>query len=484
MSHRTYRCALIGCVVALLAGCASKPPSPDFGAIYDTAAAGIGASRTPVVVIPGILGSKLVDGQTGKKVWGSFTFGAADADTPEGARMLALPMRPGAPLRELRDEVWATDVLDVVVADVAIFRGLEIGAYIDIMKTLAAGRYRDQSLGESGAVDYGGAHYTCFQLPYDWRRSVSEAAAALDGIIEDAKLTARHELGLADDAPIKVDVVAHSMGGMVLRYYLRYGNQPLPADGSPPELTWAGATSVRRAVLVGTPSGGSVLSLEQLIKGMNLNPIFPNYRPVVLGTMPAVFELLPRARAGAVVDARTGEPIDVFDIETWKRYNWGLADPKSDRYLAWLMPDIDTPEARREAALDHLQKILTQTKQLHRAIDRPASPPDGLEIFLFAGDARPTPSQISVDARGKIKISQTSAGDNTVTRTSALMDERTPDDWTPGLRSPIEWGRVQFLFSDHLGLTKDPAFVDSLLYLLLEDPPLLNVMPEQTEDQP
>jgi hypothetical protein len=27
-----------------------------------------------------------------------------------------------------------------------------------------------------------------------------------------------------------------------------------------------------------------------------------------------------------------------------------------------------------------------------------------------------------------------------------------------------------FLFSDHLGLTKDPAFTDNVLYLLLEDP--------------
>lgn len=28
----------------------------------------------------------------------------------------------------------------------------------------------------------------------------------------------------------------------------------------------------------------------------------------------------------------------------------------------------------------------------------------------------------------------------------------------------------QFLSADHLGMTKDPAFVDNLLYLLLEDP--------------
>jgi len=29
---------------------------------------------------------------------------------------------------------------------------------------------------------------------------------------------------------------------------------------------------------------------------------------------------------------------------------------------------------------------------------------------------------------------------------------------------------VLFLFRDHLGLTQDPAFIDNLLYLLLEEP--------------
>jgi len=33
---------------------------------------------------------------------------------------------------------------------------------------------------------------------------------------------------------------------------------------------------------------------------------------------------------------------------------------------------------------------------------------------------------------------------------------------------PIEWDQVLFLFSDHLDLTKKPAFTDNLLYFLLE----------------
>ena len=35
---------------------------------------------------------------------------------------------------------------------------------------------------------------------------------------------------------------------------------------------------------------------------------------------------------------------------------------------------------------------------------------------------------------------------------------------------PIHWSRVQFLFHDHLAMTKDEVFTDNLLYLLLEAP--------------
>jgi len=61
-------------------------------------------------------------------------------------------------------------------------------------------------------------------------------------------------------------------------------------------------------------------------------------------------------------------------------------------------------------------------------------------------------------------------GDGTVTRSSALMDERIGGEWKPYLVSPVKWTNVMFFFSDHIGITKDPAFTDNILYLLLEEP--------------
>lgn len=468
---------IFGMAVTALSACSSPQDTSYVSMIYSQTAQEIRDDRFPVVVLPGILGSKIEDRESGKKVWGAFTFGAADVDKPDGARMFALPMEMGVPLSELRDDGEATEVLDYIVADVGVFRGLKLGAYVDIMKTLAAGKYRDESMGTSGYIDYGGQHYTCYQYPYDWRRDISEQAAAMHDRVIEAQEKVRAARGLDDSHPIKIDVVAHSMGGLVLRYYLRYGETPLPDDGSLPELTWAGAENVSRAFLVGTPNAGSAESLQQLIDGLNLNPLFPNYRPGVVGTLPAIYQLLPRARHNLVRDDQSGEPIDVFDADTWDTMNWGMLDPKEDKVLKWLLPDVREKAVRRAIAKDHIQKCLDRAQQLFAAIDIPASPPAGTEIFLFAGDSKDTAGVLSVNSKGKIKVAEHHFGDGTVTRASALMDERVGSDWAPGLRSPIVWERIQFIDSDHLGLTRDPSFVDNLLHLMLESPRIDHIHP-------
>jgi hypothetical protein len=225
------------------------------------------------------------------------------------------------------------------------------------------------------------------------------------------------------------------------------------------------------AVLVGPPNAGSVLSLGRLVHGMRFGPMMPRYPAAVIGTMPSVYQLLPRSRHGRVVDADTGEPVDLFDPETWRRFEWGLLDPESEETVAWLTPGVDDPEERRRIAEDHLQKSLDRARQLHEALDRPAARPDEVELHLVVGDAEATPDRAEVDpATGQLRYADDAPGDGTVTRTSALMDERLGTEWQPRLQSPEEWSSVVFVFADHLGMTKDPRFTDMLLYLLLEKP--------------
>ena len=453
----------------LTAACSTSRKSADIGAIYNYAAQHIGDARNPVVVLPGILGSKLQYTPDGRPVWGAFVYGAVDADYPEGARIFALPMKQDIPLSDLRDEVTPTGVLDQLRLDIGFIRDLRLSTYVDIMKTLAAGEYRDETLGESGAVDYGGQHYTCYQYPYDWRRDISENAVALHDMIQKAIHTMQAVRGTDD--PVKVDVVAHSMGGLVLRYYLRYGPHPLPDDGSEPELSWEGARYVEKAILIGTPSGGSVKALSELVSGVQYAPLTPTYRPAVLGTLPSIYQLLPRDRFKRVVFKDSNEPVPVMNPDTWQQLGWGLMNPKQDAVLQQLLPEVDDPAERQAIAKDHLSKCLRQAARLHHALDKKSATPDGLDLYLIAGDAEPTDDILEVDpGNGKITLAATAPGDGTVTRASALMDERQGQDWEPRVQTPIDWAQVQFIFSDHLGLTRDPTSQDNLLYLLLERP--------------
>ena len=288
--------------------------------------------------------------------------------------------------------------------------------------------------------------------------------------------------GEAEDYDVKFDIVAHSMGGMLTRYMLRYGDADLPEDGSTPDVTWAGAEHVDRVILVGTPNAGSIEALTQLVKGANFAPFHSGYAPAILGTMPSIYQLLPRDRHRRILwenpekNSKSGKTETtvvehkINNLETWEAFGWGLVDPKQDRELAKLLPGIDDPAERRAIAKDHLRKSLARAQALQAALDQPASLPKNLWLEIYAGDGVPTPDIATVNAKGRISNLTKSSGDGTVTRDSALMDERLGGEWSPQLVTPIDWTDVNFLFTNHLGLTADPVFANNVLYLLLESP--------------
>jgi len=468
---------LKGLLVCLLVagGCTLRYKAPDLGELYNRAAQYEGPERRAIIVIPGILGSTLVDEQTGTTVWGAFSGGYAKPGSPEGARLVALPMRRGATLEELRDEVVATKVLDRLKVRL-LGLPIQLQAYFQMIEVLGAGGYRDESLGLGGAVNWGDAHFTCFQFPYDFRRDNVENARRLEAFILEKRAYIQKEMQRRfgeDGAEIRFDIVTHSMGGLLTRYFLRYGGAELPEDGTLPPLTWAGAEYLDRVILVAPPNGGSIDSLFNLVEGKKFSPFLPTYSPAVLGTFPSTYQLLPRSRHGAVVwDTEGQEPVeDLLDAQLWQKLGWGLADTAQDGVLDWLLPEETTPDLRDQVAMDHLEKSLTRAQQFAAALDRPGSPPEDLHLYLVAGDAVPTSEVVAVHpTTGKLRIIEQGPGDGSVLRSSALMDERVGGAWTPTLQSPVAWDSTLMLFTNHLGLTRDPIFVDNVLYWLLEDP--------------
>lgn len=464
---------LILCPVLFFSGCVSVAKFPKLGKIYNQSAQYHHPDRNPVILIPGITGSKLIDGKTGKISWGAFGGHSINPQTSQGAQLFALPMQEGVPLDELKDDVIPKGVLEQV--KVKIF-GLpvQLSAYMNILRTLGAGQYYDEQFAKATGMYYGKGHYTCFQFDYDWRRDISENARRLHEFIITKRVYVQQqiekEFGIKD-YDVKFDLVAHSMGGLLARYYLEYGPHELPRDGTIPKITWEGAQHVEKLVMIGTPNAGSLEAFRDLIYGIRFSIVLPKYEPALLGTMPSMYELLPRTRHRVLVDAAHPNDwgLDILDSDLWIRMHWGLALQGQDRVLKQLLPEVRSKEERRRIALDQLKKSLSKAKQFSQAMDKPITLPAGLSMYLFAGDARLTSETAAVDrATGQIRIIKMNSGDGTVLRSSALLDERLGGQWKPTLDSPITWTAVNFLFDDHLGLTKDTQFTDNLLFLLLE----------------
>ncbi len=463
-------------------GCAQQKLSTEsLNKIYKEAAKQSDLDRNPVIVIPGILGSKLYDTDMNHEVWGVFNNSYTEPNTAANAQSIALPMGLPKSRRFTRDSIVSTGALDRIKFSVL---GVPLAprAYAAILETLGAAGYRDENLSKSGAIDYGTDHFTCYQFHYDWRRSNVENAARLDTFIKAKKTEVRAKMKQkfgVDKKDIKFDIVAHSMGGLLTRYYMRYGNQALPRDGSLPKLTWAGARNVEKVILVGTPNNGSVIAFEELLRGKEFAPKWlkyfsltnlPSYSAAIIGTYPALYELLPRTRHRPTVDDG-GDIVNIYDLKLWKKYSWGLLSEKSSEILPWLLPDAQTPAERRTIASNYIDRCLKNAQQFHKSLDKKAANlPRHVKISLISGDAIQTKERIKIHlADGTYEDNHYTAGDGVVLRSSVLGDQRVGGKYSPGLRSSIPYDQIIFLPYNHLNITKSNSFSDQVLHRLLEE---------------
>ncbi|MEZ5964322.1 MAG: hypothetical protein R3F56_10795 [Planctomycetota bacterium] len=495
----------LGSVVLLAliqSGCSTSPRDrhPLVRELYRDAA--LREARNPVIVIHGILGARLEEHATKRSVWGAFTGDYANPETPVGARLLALPLQPPADAFAYDPAdaaVGASEPLAALRLDI-VFGVLSVKVYADILRTLGIGGYRDRATLDPNVPAYADDHFTCHTFFYDWRRDNVENAIQLGRFIRrtradiDAKARGKIERlrAAGDDASLaqadelaawlakgyRFDIVAHSMGGLIAHYYLRYGEADLPQDGSTPEVTWAGAREVDRLIQVGTPNFGAIDALRELHDGFKPAFFLPRFDAALLGTMPSIYQLLPRTRHGVLLRP-SGDvaDADLLAPRLWLDNGWGLAAPAADRVLAWLLPDVPDADERRRLARTYLTWCLERAARFHAALDAPASTTPRTRFYLFAADGERTLARAVLTERGGRMVPTFSSptcylpGDLTVPRYSALGDERTGADYRAWLPSPLPWTNVTFLSDDHVGLTRNPHFVDNMLFVLMETRP-------------
>ena len=470
--HR--RDALLGPLA--LGACGVVPKLPDVQSLYRYTSDIDPALRRPIVTIPGMLGSRLRQGKDGPYLWGGPDRLSVDSDRAEGARLIALPIGEGdEPLASLSDGVRTDGVLRR--AHISLLGAtVEQRVYEGMVAVLNAGGYQFSRTRQE-ELERLGENPGSLEFPYDWRRDIVEAAKALHGFIE-RKAVQVHRVRMKrygqapEAAAMRFDFLTHSMGGLVLRYYLMYGDQELPADGSRPILNWAGARRAACAIFVAPPNLGSISAFDNLVNGKTFGLFQPAYPPALLGTHPSMYQLMPRDRHGRVrLGAPDGPAIgSLYDAAVWEENGWGLMDPAQDAVLRVLMPDARDGAERRKRARAHLVRVLARARQFHRAMDRRATPPM-TDLFLVVGSGLDTPATAVVEAgTGRVSIPGVEDGDGVVLRASALSDERQGGHVPADYRRPIQYRTVLLLPGKHVALTHNPVFADNLLYWLLDSP--------------
>jgi len=330
-----------------------------------------------VIVIPGTLGTELINSKTGEIVWPS-----AFRTSQEG-----LPISPN--LASNHDDLVPGKIIETV----KLARLLpEVYVYRDLLVALR--RYAGYRDGDWNNPSADGYQDTFYVFPYDWRQdNVSNARELIRRIAQ-----LKTKLGRPD---LKFNIVAHSMGGLIARYAAMYGDADLPAGDGPIQPTWLGAAHISKIVMIGVPNEGSADAFSTLIEGYSITeglrrrvPLLNKLTAEDVVSTPAVFQLMPHQQAVKFLDENL-QPltIDLYDQEVWKRYGWSViySSPEFRRHYAQALGPGTDGNGKSEDELDaYLAATLRRARRFHEALDAPRDLNGPVVLLAIGGDCEET----------------------------------------------------------------------------------------------
>ncbi len=239
---------------------------------------------------------------------------------------------------------------------------------------------------------------------YDWRQDIRKSAEAL----------ATEVTAFGNGGP--VHLVAHSMGGLVARCFIKHYPDLWKSMAGPDDLASGG-----RLVMLGTPNHGSYaipLALsgeEKLVKGLALVDSRHDMKQLlrILNTFPGSYQMLP----SPLVDI----PDDHSQL--YSKNAWG--------------------------ALPVHQLFLDLAAQFHGDLNHVV---DARRFLYVAGYNRSTPFRVKVEKPGKFLYQNTTAGDGRVPHSLGLL----------------EGVRTYWVDEDHGSLPRNGDVLDAIHGLLTE----------------
>lgn len=287
--------------------------------------------RQPVVFIPGLMGSELRRGR--RVLWPNYPY---------------LLSHPTA----LLPNSGPVEVAGIVSEVVVVPHFLKLDAYNRLTQ------YLETSMGYLLGIDL-------LEFPYDWRQDNRIIAGQLAAAIRSWRTTMGHG---------RVTIIAHSMGGLIARYYLDQ---------------LGGAEDVGRFIVMGTPHKGTAKIVATMLSGVGATPFDlarEKMRTVTLNG-PSLYQILPRYPC---VFDQAGKQVDLFADDSWLAEEHRPLLAGAAEFLAALHPQATVPT-----------------------------------LCIF-GYGRPTPSRIVVERQQQVlklrRYDIEPVGDGGVVEESAILD--------------------------------------------------------------
>ena len=365
-----FAAALACLTLALAIGCGrQKPlllePRPD-------------PPQRPVILIPGLSGTKLLDPDKDRTVWGNAGRIVAPRD---GGYELALPLSDA----ERDKQGYVTD---------GVIKRIDFGiTKLDIYGTLI-----DNFLANGYE-----AGETFFVFPYDWRYNNVDTARRLANQLEQLRIDRGEET-------LHVDIICQSNAARIARYFIKYGSASLEqaeaGEARPPT-----NIIVDHLFLVGTANGGATNGFRNFLEGRSYAPLIGRkFKPETVFTFEAAYETLPAYRTSIFQDEQGNDlELDLFDATTWQQQQWSIYHPKVEKRLNKnKRPDLFEDAAARA---EHLERNLNRSKRLHAVLIQDIENYPPTKIVMIQNNERETRDRATLKQNGKILWEPTTEGD-------------------------------------------------------------------------
>lgn len=389
----------------------------------------IGKHQSAIIVVPGYYGTRLVRNSDEHLVW------ISASEALFGDQPLTLPVQ-GLGLTQAID-LRPDGILDHVPVIPYLYEVDVYGALIDEL--------RSKTHGDATVIPF----------TYDWRRDLLDSVKQLDARVQQIRKD-----GIRD-----ITLVAHSLGGLIVSYYLRYGTQEIASAVE----TWEGVAQVSTVVMAGVPFLGVMNSLRNMNYGVTVKLNTSLLTAEAYSSFPSSYYTLPLFETDRLMTPNLDVRNNVIrNPESWKQSGWGLLNNtqnvsphiiarrteyttlwlhRSKRFLALLRAPLERA-APRQVQLFYISAKGSPTLAKGIWLDHYGQGPDS----LYFDNVDPERFQVTIDPA--ILYDD---GDETVTVRSA---------WLPAAYRDAFQTTVQEYEVSHTELVTHPQVLDDIVLFL------------------